>query len=71
MRGKKKNKDERNKEIWDYDGEGGRADSLSSHPRDLRTISCPKSLTPQLRATVQALRVGGVLNPQSTICCLQ
>lgn len=44
MRGKKKNKDERNKEIWDYDGEGGRVDFFSSYFRDFRIIFCLKLL---------------------------
>lgn len=62
----KKNKKKRNKKIWGSDGED-RVDSPVT-PETSGTAPYPKSLTPKLRATVWALRVGDSLSPQS---CLQ
>lgn len=61
--GMKRNKEKRNRDIWGCDG--GR----ESSPQ--RSQDCTLSkVTPQLTATVWALRVGRGLRPQSTVCCL-
>lgn len=62
--GMKKNKEERNREIWGCAGGWGRVDSWP-FARDLRDCPLSEVTKPPTRATVRALSVGGGL--QSTL----